>query len=80
MFQVCVNNKIIQNIDKVIVEYILYDLEDKKNIQLMKYLKGSIEEANNCLYKNHAMEYLSNYLSITGYPKEMLLNKIYYFF
>lgn len=61
--------------DKEIVEYILYDLEDKKNIQLMKYLKGSIEEANNCLYKNHAMEYLSNYLSITGYPKEMLLNK-----
>tara|TARA_B110000114_G_scaffold157788_1_gene172582 strand:+ start:4911 stop:8537 length:3627 start_codon:yes stop_codon:yes gene_type:complete len=61
--------------DKEIVEYILYDLEDKKNLKLLKYLKGSIEDANNCLYKNQAMEYLSNYLSITGYPKEMLLNK-----
>ena len=61
--------------DKEIIEYILYDLEDKRNLELVKYLKGSVEEANNCLYKNHAMEYLSNYLSITGYPKEMLANK-----
>ena len=61
--------------DKEIIEYILYDLEDKNNLDLIKYLKGSVEEANNCLYKNHAMEYLSNYLSITGYPKEMLTVK-----
>ena len=61
--------------DKEIVEYILHDIDDKNNKKLMKYLKGSVEEANTCLYKNHALEYLNNYLSITGYPKEMLLNK-----
>mgnify|MGYP006098046799 CR=1 FL=1 len=61
--------------DKEIMEYILYDIEDKNNKKLMKYLKGSVEEANNCLYKNHALDYLNNYLSISGYPKEMLLNK-----
>ena len=61
--------------DKDIIKYILYDLDDKKNEKLFKYLKGSIEEANNCLYKNTAIDYLCSYLSITGYPKEMLQNK-----
>ena len=61
--------------DKEIIEYILYDLKDKNNLELIKYLKGSVEEANNCLYKNHAMEYIINHLSISGYPKEMLAVK-----
>ena len=61
--------------DKEIIEYILYDLEDPLNIKLLPYLKGCIEESNNCLYKYQALEYLSNYLTITGYSKEILLQQ-----
>ena len=61
--------------DKEIMEYILYDLEDPFNKKLLKYLKGCIEESNNCLYKYQALEYLSNYLVISGYPKEILAQK-----
>jgi len=61
--------------DKEIIEYILYDLDDEYNLKLAQNLKGCIEESNNYLYTSDALEYLSNYLSITGYPKEMLTNK-----
>ena len=61
--------------DKQILEYTLYDLEDSDNLNLAKKLKGCIEESNNCLYTYEALEYLSRYLTITGYPKEMLSNK-----
>ena len=61
--------------DKEIIQYILYDLDDAYNLKLAQNLKGCIEESNNYLYTSDALEYLSNYLSITGYPKEMLSNK-----
>ena len=58
--------------DKEIIEYILYDLDDKYNKKLARYLKGCIEESNNYLYNYEALEYLSKYLTIIGYPKETL--------
>ena len=61
--------------DKEIIDYILYDLEDKNNIKLATYLKGCIEESNNYLYSYEALNYLSKYLTIIGYPKEMLFKK-----
>jgi DNA-directed RNA polymerase II subunit RPB2 len=61
--------------DKEIIQYILYDLDDAYNLKLAQNLKGCIEESKNYLYTSVALEYLSNYLSITGYPKEMLSNK-----
>ena len=53
----------------------MYDLEDKNNIKLATYLKGCIEESNNYLYSYEALNYLSKYLTIIGYPKEMLFKK-----
>jgi DNA-directed RNA polymerase beta subunit/intein/homing endonuclease len=63
--------------DKEIIEYIVNDLSDPFNIRLANELKGCIEESNNYLYMPDAWEYLSRqqYLSITGYPKEMLQDK-----
>jgi DNA-directed RNA polymerase II subunit RPB2 len=61
--------------DKEIIQYIFNDIDDENNKKLLKYIKGSVEESNNILYKNNALEYLISYLSITGYPKEMLQNK-----
>lgn len=58
--------------DKEIIEYILYDLDDKYNQKLARYLKGCIEESNSYLYNYEALEYLSKYLTIIGYPKETL--------
>ena len=58
--------------DKEIIEYILYDLDDKYNKKLARYLKGCIEESNSYLYNYEALEYLSKYLTIIGYPKETL--------
>ena len=61
--------------DKEILSYILYDLDDPLNAILANELIGSIEEANNVQCPRDAMEYLSRYLNITGYPKEILNNK-----
>ena len=61
--------------DKEILKYILYDLDDKNNKKLAIALKGCIEESNNYLYTYQAYEYLSKYLTIIGYPKEMLIKK-----
>lgn len=64
------------NNDKEIYEYILYDLEEPLHMALANELIGSTEEANNITCPKDALEYLSRYLNITGYPKEVLNNKI----
>jgi DNA-directed RNA polymerase II subunit RPB2 len=61
--------------DKEIVEYIVYDVTQPDVQTIMYELKGSIEEANNVMYPNQALEYLSKYLNITGYPREFLQDK-----
>jgi DNA-directed RNA polymerase beta subunit len=65
------------NNDKEIIKYIVYDLDDQLNSILINELIGSIEEANNIQCPKDALEYLSKYLNITGYPKEILNNKIH---
>ena len=63
--------------DKDIVKYIVYDIsgENEESNMLMDNLTGSIEEANNVICQRDALEYLSKYLNINGYPKEYLNNK-----
>ena len=61
--------------DKEILQYILYDINDPLNDILATELIGSIEESNNIQCPRDAFEYLSRYLNITGYPKEILNNK-----
>lgn len=61
--------------DKHILEYILYDTNDPANEVIMKELVGSIDEASEIVCARDALEYLSKYLHINGYPREMILNK-----
>lgn len=63
--------------DKEIIKFILYDISDAKNTLIMNELIGCIEEANNISCQRDALEYLSRYLNITGYPKEFLMNKMH---
>lgn len=63
--------------DKKIIEYIVYDLEDPVSIHIMNELVASIEEANTIKCQKDALEYLAKYLNITGYPKEILYNKVH---
>lgn len=63
--------------DKDIIKYIVYDLGNTDNEFLMKELVGSVEEANNVSCSREAFEYLSKYININGYPKEILNNKVH---
>lgn len=63
--------------DKKIIEYIVYELEDAVSINIMNELVASIEEANTIKCQKDALEYLAKYLNITGYPKEILYNKVH---
>ena len=60
--------------DQDIIKHIVYDIEQADNI--VKELVGSVEEANMVNCKREAFEYLSKYMNINGYPREMLNNKI----
>lgn len=62
--------------DKDILQYIVYDVDDVNNKLIINNLIGCIEEANNITCQRDALEYLSKYLNITGYPKEFLCNKM----
>ena len=61
--------------DKDIVKYCVFDLDDPRNNIIIDNLKGSVEEAKNVLTKISALEYLSKFLNISGYPKEIIQNK-----
>ena len=61
--------------DKEIIEYIVYDLEDKVSISIINELAACIEEASSIKCQKDALEYLAKYLNITGYSKEVLYNK-----
>lgn len=63
--------------DKEIIKYIVYDLDKPNNKIIINQLIGCIEEANTVTCQRDALEYLSKYLNITGYPKEILNNKIH---
>lgn len=62
--------------DKEILQYIVHDLDDPISKLICNELTGCIEEANSITCTRDALEYLSKYLNITGYPKEILSNKL----
>ena len=63
--------------DKEILQFIVYDLDDPNNQLIINQLVACIEEANMVSCQRDALEYLSKYLNITGYPKEFLNNKLH---
>ncbi len=62
------------NNDKEILKYILYDLDDETNKLIINGLTACAEEAAFVQCPRDAIEYLSKYLNISGYPKEYLNN------
>lgn len=62
--------------DLDILRYIVYDVDDPENEDIIRELVGSIEEANTIIYKKEAMEYLLKYLNVNGYPRECMTNKV----
>lgn len=63
--------------DREIMQYIVYDFDTKINSLIMNQLIGCIEESNHIVCQKSALEYLSKYLNITGYPKEIITNKVH---
>lgn len=62
--------------DKEILSFIVGDVKDPANERLINEMVGSIDEGNDVLCSRDALEYLSKYLHINGYPKEFLNNKV----
>jgi DNA-directed RNA polymerase II subunit RPB2 len=61
--------------DLDIVRHVTLDTTSEIGKLIINQLKGSIEEANNITTHAKALEYLSRNLNISGYPKEIILNK-----
>jgi DNA-directed RNA polymerase II subunit RPB2 len=61
--------------DKQIIELCVYDLNHFDSKLIIEHLKGSCDESNFIKTREQALEYLSKYLNISGYPKEIIQNK-----
>jgi len=61
--------------DKEIVEHIVYDLNSQTGQLFANEMRGSIDEGHAVSTPNQALEYLSRYLNISGYPKEILQSR-----
>lgn len=61
--------------DKKIIELCVYDIHGEDSHTYMELLKGCIHEASFIKTKIQALEYLSKYLNISGYPKEIIYDK-----
>jgi DNA-directed RNA polymerase beta subunit len=61
--------------DKAILEHIVHNVDDANNNAVVKELVASIDEASDITCSRDALEYLSKYLHINGYPKEIITNK-----
>lgn len=61
--------------DKEIIQYIVYDLRSEVGQLVASQLMACVEEGSTVLCQRDAIEYLSKYLNISGYPKEYLQNK-----
>lgn len=61
--------------DKEIIEHIVYDMDMPISQKIANELKGSIDEGSSISTPNQALEYLSRYLNISGYPKEILQSR-----
>lgn len=62
--------------DKDIVQHIALSITNSNNIELINCLKGSIEEANHITTQAKALEFFSKHLNVSGYPKEIITNKV----
>jgi len=62
--------------DKDIVQHIVLSIKNTNNVEVMNRLKGSIDEANHIDTRAKALEFLSKHLNVSGYPKEIITNKI----
>ena len=62
--------------DEDIVKYIVYNNDDPDVEGVIKELIGSVVDGNTVMYKREAIEYLSKYMNINGYPREYLCNKV----
>ena len=62
--------------DKDIVKHIVFSINDKNNTEIVNQLKGSVEESNYINTRSKALEFLSKYLNISGFPKEIVMNKV----
>uniref|UniRef100_A0A383W3M4 DNA-directed RNA polymerase n=1 Tax=Tetradesmus obliquus TaxID=3088 RepID=A0A383W3M4_TETOB len=58
--------------DRDICRHILHDLDSPASRNLMEHLVGSAEDANMVRTERQALEYLSKYMNISGYPREVL--------
>lgn len=56
--------------DRDIVECIVDNIEDEKNLPLLQLLSPSLQESSSILTQQMAMEYLSKQITIHSYPKE----------
>jgi len=61
--------------DKAILQYILYDINDDDNYELVNWLKPSIEDAAFIKTQKEALEFLLKNGIILGQPKDIKLNK-----
>lgn len=61
--------------DKKIIELCVYDIDKVDSKVLIEQLKGCVNEGNLIKTRIQALEYLSKYLNISGYPKEIIQNK-----
>jgi DNA-directed RNA polymerase beta subunit len=61
--------------DKAILEHIVNNVDDHANNAVVKELVASVDEASDITCSRDALEYLSKYLHINGYPKEIITNK-----
>lgn len=64
------------NNDKEIIQYIVYNCDDKVGMLIASQLMACVDEANHVMCQRDAIEYLAKYLNITGYPREYMHNKM----
>jgi DNA-directed RNA polymerase beta subunit len=62
--------------DKQILQFVAIGLDEEGRDLIGKEMMGSMDEARDVSCARDALEYLSKYLQINGYPKEVLNNKM----
>ena len=61
--------------DKEIMKYIIYDIDDPKKMELIKWIRPSIEESSVLYTQDEAISYLLKYSMILGQPKDIRLSE-----
>ena len=61
--------------DKDIIKYIIYDIDDPKKKEILKWIIPSIEESSVLYTQDEAINYLLKYSMILGQPKDIRLSE-----